>query len=572
MEQSNSSGPEKQKQRRRRPRGVLILILCVVALIAVGLLVSTGGPRVPQRAYVVLRVGAELPARPPDDLEAFVFGLGGPSIPDLYRTLTYAVSDKRIAGVLLDLRGGNLDLADAHELRDLLVALRSSGKTVVAYSNDMSLRAWYVTTAADAVVLNPAGYLRLTGLGLKVFLFGELLEKLGLEADLKKVGRYKTAYETLTSTELTQPSRQVLESLVDESWNELLADIARARGLDQAALKEIIDGGPLPAKAAQEKKLVDALVWRHELEAFVKEKIGGANLEPFAWSLYADAVRGAGTKVAYFPLTGSIMSGSTAGRGILAADTAARHLGRLAEDPEIAAVVLRVDSPGGDALASARLFQAVRATRKKKPVVVTMGEAAASGGYYVAAGADFIVAHPFTLTGSIGIFGGKVVAAGLLNEVGLRQENFRRGAYAGFYDPLTPFDEAARTKLLEELSFLYDRFLTDVAEGRRTEVEAVRDVAEGRVWSGREAVERKLVDELGGLPRAVAKAAELARIHGGVDLVLWPPRKSWYEELFSGGGNEAVDGRLRMGIIDLLKRNLFSARPLALSPFTVMWE
>jgi protease-4 len=567
MEQS-----EPKKRRRRFPLGFAIVGLCAVVAVIAAVVLLSRGPSVPDRALVVMRIGAKLPPRPPDDLEAMFFGRSGPPIPDLYRSLTRAASDDRVAGVLLDLQDGAVGLAQARELRDLVLELRRAGKKVVAYANDLTLGSWYLATAADSVAVNPAGYLRLTGLGVKVLMFAGLLEKIGLKADLEKIGQYKTAWETLTAAELSEPSRRALEGIVEDSWAQLLADIGEARGLEPVALEAIINEGPIPAEAAKEKQLLDALVWRGDLDGFVEKTIG-AEAEPFSWYTYAECVRNeaSGARIAYLALAGAIGPGTKEERSMLAADWAAAELRHLAEDGSVAAVVLRVDSPGGDALASARLYHAVRETRKKKPVVVSMGEAAASGGYYVAAAADHIVAHPFTLTGSIGIFGGKIVAAELADTIGLGHEDFRRGEFAAFYDPFQPFSEKGRAKLRTELSFLYERFLRDVAEGRGKPLESIREVAQGRVWTGKEALARELVDELGGLGRAVAKAKELARVDGDVQLVLWPPRKTWYQELFTRGEEDgAIGGGL--GLANLLARNLSTGRPLALSPFAILWN
>jgi protease IV len=559
-----------ERRRRRFPWGLFVFGLCVLGAIGLCVAVFFRGPSVPERAILVVRLGEGLRVSPPGQLEALILGAGDPALPDLYRALTAALTDRRVIGVLLDLQSGSLDLADAREIRQLVGGLRAAGKKVIAYGDDLSLRAWYVASAADSVVLNPAGYLRLTGIGLRVLLFGGVFEKIGVRAELLRIGKYKTAWEAYTGSELSEDSRDAMNHLVDVSWAQLLDELSAARGIETKRLEGFIAVGPIPAPAAEEHKLVDALRWRPDLDAFVKEKID-ETATCCSWRLYAEAVAGTanGTRIAYVPLAGAIMAG-TQPRGFLAADLAIRHLTEAAEEPSIAAVIVRVDSPGGDALASRRLYQAIRDVRKKKPVVVSMGAMAASGGYYAAAAGDFVIAHPFTLTGSIGIFGGKLVVRELLDRIGLAHESFRRGDFAGINDPLDPLTEKARDALKRELAELYDRFIADVAEGRGVSVETIRDAAEGRVWTGKDAVERKLVDGLGGVGDAVAKAKELARIPGAVDLVLWPPAKTWYQEIFGGAGEEGSPPAA--GLAGIVQEILGTGRPPALAPVALLRE
>ncbi|HAK95469.1 MAG TPA: signal peptide peptidase SppA [Planctomycetes bacterium] len=558
---------EQARPRKRRVLRKLILLLVLAGIAAWVCVRLFGTPGLPAHAILVLRVGDALPIAPADGFEALLFGQRGPALPALHTALARGARDARVEGVFLDLRDGSLGLADARELRRLLIEFRKERKPVIAYADDMSLRAWYVASACDKVVMNPAGYLQLTGTSLRVLLFGDLLKRLKLKADLERVGRYKTAFETMTDNKLSPPSREALQRISDAVWEQLIGELAEGRSIEREALEELIDQGPLPARAAEEKKLVDALKWRDELDAYVKGAVG-APAELVSFERYAaGSGRGAAiARIAYLPLAGTILAGGE-GRGLIAADAVVAQLGALRDDPSIAAIVVRVDSPGGDAIASASLYRAIRSARLKKPVVVSMGAAAASGGYYLAAAADYIVAQPFTLTGSVGIFGGKIVADELLAWAEISQETFRHGAFAGLYDPFEPLNDTTRAAVRRELEDMYERFVRDVAEGRNLPVEAVEAVAGGRVWTGDDACRHKLVDALGGLDTALAKAKELARIEGDAALILWPPAKAWYEQLVAAERDPDGLGRLRA-----LKRALCAGRPLALLPFGMSWD
>ncbi len=574
--------------------GFAVLLLLAAVITAVVLFT---GPHVPKKSVLTLTIGSTLPARPSDGLQQFFAGRATPSLYNLYTTLQQAAADDRIQGLCLTLQSGSLDFAQACEARRLITQFRSSGKKVIAYSSDLSLRAWYVATACDRIVLNPYGSVRLTGLGLRVFLLKDLLEQtLGLKADFERIGRYKTAPETLTADKLSDPVNEAFERIVALAWQELIRHASKSRTLTPGELEALINAGPLAAEAAVEKKLVDALKWSHDLEAYVKKEVeDGIRLFPWESYCQAQSKGSGGSKIGYIAMDGMITSASAPLSRRITAGPVSRRLQELADNTSIKAILIRLDSPGGDALASAQIHQAVRKVRKKKPVVVSMGSNAASGGYYIASAADYIVAEPFTLTGSIGIFGGKITLGGLAQKAGVKWEDFRKGACAAFYDPLEPFTAGQREILKAELKRLYKKFVSDAARGRGLSVEALEKAAQGRVWTGGDAVDLKLIDALGGLEEAVQKAKELAHVSGPAALVLWPPTRSWYEQLLSP--NEVAAESSSTGAAQYLQalsqlpslglppdRNgdilfqralhtlcfeLFSGRPLTLAPFTV---
>lgn len=579
---------------------VVLAAVCSFFVVATVIIIFSG-PSVPDQAILVVSLDDTMPAKPRDALSTLLLGSQGPSVFELYKVLSAAAEDDRVLGVCLELRGGGLGYADACDIKAMLSRLKSRGKKVVAYAHDLSFQAWALATGCDQVLLNPCGYVRLGGVQVQVMLLKGLLEGiLGVRADFQRVGLFKTMPETLNQDALSEQSRLALKRLVDGTWEQLLKDMAGGRGLSTADMEAIIQEGPISAREARKKKLVDALVWQDELKDRLKREIHG-DAEWIDFETYAEAMSASvrESKIAYLPITGMITPDSS-GNGMLweaaNADAIIRHLTEAREDPTVKAVVLRVDSPGGDAISSARLYHAVRVTRKVKPVVVSMGACAASGGYYLAAGADYIVAHPYTLTGSIGIFGGKVVATELARKWGVQWERFSRGAFTGMFDPLRKFESHELEALKKQLTAMYKQFVADVAVGRREREDIIEKAAQGRVWLGKDALAMNLVNELGGLDAAIEKARALVHLKDDAALVLWPPPQSWLQSILNprqsclvqgesglplhgimngsmhGPGYGPMQASMFSSIYASLQKTFFSGRPLALQPFTLFWR
>jgi len=561
MESSEPKRSSKPKRRLRKLGCLVVLLLSAAVLLAVA--VFTAGPSVPKEAALLITLTGDPPATERPALERLLLGAGNPAVPALFEGLSAAQADERIKLVVLELPGGGLSLAQADEIRGMLNALKKKKKKIILYANDLSLSGYLAGCPADAVYLNPAGSVRLAGLSLDVFLLGDLLRKCGVSARLVREGRYKTAFEVLSRNELSPESRMALEELLDSIWPELLDWIAAARKVPRKRIESLVDRGVLTAKEALGAGLVDGTCWRFDLKAICR-KVASSEVELLTWENWRRS-QGTpkGAQVAYFPLTGMIAGGLEGPANLLAADKVVRELERLRETTEIKGVILRVDSPGGDALASARLYREVARLAEAKPVVVSMGEVAASGGYYLAAGASSIVTHSFTLTGSIGVFGGKLDLRGALEKLGVKVESFSRGKYGGLYDPFAPPVEGEQEVLAKEIRWIYERFVGDVALGRRMQIAEVKKAAEGRLWSGKDALRLNLVDRLGGLAEAVQQVKTLANISGPVRLVRWPPGRKWYD-LFLGSGQAASSSALF--------EKLFSARVFALCPYFVMWN
>jgi protease-4 len=469
------------------------------------------------KRVAVIDLDRSLPYQP----QPVLFGTTAESYVHLLQRLDSAATDRHVKGMLLDLSGPPLSWAQLEELRDAVAKVRAEGKPVVAYlSGSPSNGAYYLASACDKVYLHPAGSLDLIGLSLESQFFAGALDLVGVKAQYAKRADYKSSPEQWTNTEPSDPAREQMNALADDLFDALTAGIAEGRGMESDAVVGLIDEGPFTAAEALEKGLVDELYYPDELEdklegvfpkGFELDDLYGAFPETSGWEHRK--------QVAIVYVDGPIVGGESQSPGLLSggntgSSTVVRQLRQAAEDSPVKAVVLRVDSPGGSAFASDEIWRAVEQLQEEgKPVVVSMGGVAASGGYYVAAGADAIFAEPTTITGSIGVYGGKFSLGELYEKVGVGYEIYGRGRKASMYSmsrEMDPVEYEALDRMIEDT---YDQFKERVATGRGLELDEVEEVARGRVWSGARAKEVGLVDELGGLQAAIT----YAKVEAGLD-------------------------------------------------------
>lgn len=449
-----------------------------------------------------------------------------------------AAGDARIQGLYLKLDGPAGGLASMQEIRDAVVELREAGKPCVAYAENLDMSSYYLASACDNVVLAPGGTNMVMGMSANITYYAGTFEKLGVQPELEHVGDFKSAVEPYERTGPSEAASQAMDFLLDGIWDETVSAIAEGRGRTVEEVQQWVDEPALSPSAALERGMVDALAFPDQVAA----RVHAASEEGWAATLaeqpedvdpkaldkrftkfkeYLKGVRSGdkrrGPAVAVVHADGPIVSGDSEG-GLfgdanLADKTFARWMKEVRESDDVKAVVLRVNSPGGSGLASDMMWREITRTQAAgKPVVVSMANYAASGGYFIAAPADWIVAQPSTITGSIGVFGGKLNLAGAYDKIGLTTHSYTRGAEADLFSPTAGFSEDGRQAFRRFLADFYGHFLDRVADGRDMTPDQVHEVAQGRVWTGRQAVERGLVDELGGLHTAVAKAAELAEL------------------------------------------------------------
>jgi protease-4 len=489
--------------------------------------------------------------------------------------LERAQFDSRIGGVLLRPRGGGMPLAYAQELRLQIAALRAAGKPVVCHLESAAGSDYYACAAADRTFIDPAGDVRLMGTASTVMLFGDTLRKIGVRADFIRIGAQKSAPEQYTQSTMSDEAREQTRGILDEAHRRVLFDLARDLEISESQVADLIDGGPYLARSAVSKKLLDGVADRSELDDDDLSVFGGRRPTrslPESHSRAWGRARGVGVIV----IDEQIVDGENVDVPFIdihmtGGDTIVRELESMAADPMIGAIVLRVDSPGGAALASDRIWRAVRRARKSKPVVASMGAVAASGGYYVACAADEIWADPSTLTGSIGIFYGKVDVAGLAEMLGVGLESFGRGKHAGAESLFRPFTDEERAALADVMRTYYRLFLSRVAEGRAMSVEAVDVLGRGRVYSGDAAQGVGLVDRLGGFTSALLRARALAGVSADAPVAVRPLRRDGLLDYVLGGGLsvQTEDATVEASATGSLLELPAAARPLVRAALTL---
>jgi len=553
---------------------VVVLLACAVlvsaALVAFSWVAFSRPPGVPTKGVLVLKLQgdiAEISTNPFDSL--FVEPI---TVRNVTEALRAAKTDPRITGVLLRPIQAPALWGKVQELRDALVDFKSSGKPLVAFLEFASEREYVLASAAARVVLVPAGQLNLTGLAsYQVFLRGTF-DKIGATPDLLHIGDYKTAVNTFTEKGFTPAHREMTESLNHDTFEQLVAAIARARGKSADEVRGLIDEGPMLPDAALEHGLVDDVAYYDEIG---KTSDLGDGFAELSLDRYLTVARGTrpslkAPRLAVLYAVGTIVSGNGSGPtgSDVGSDKLTEAIREIRNDDSIKAVVLRVDSPGGSTVASDVIWRELMLLRARKPLVVSMSDLAASGGYYIAMPGHVIVAQPGTLTGSIGIFSGKFVTGGTYGKLGMQIEAVSEGKYAEMYSPTRTFNAAERRKVEEHMQAFYDQFVEKVAESRASTPEKIDAIAQGRVWTGRQAREHGLVDELGGLPRAIAIAQQRAGIakDEAVNVVVYPRKPTVFEALtLLGGGQGARAAMVEALLPEADRRTLAAVRqPLRL--------
>ncbi|MFN7143300.1 MAG: signal peptide peptidase SppA, partial [Myxococcota bacterium] len=457
-----------------------------------------------------------------------------PLVTEVAANIRRAAKDDRIQGLYLEVGSIGAGWAATQEIRDAVADFSASGKPCHAYGETFDNKAYYLASACENVYIAPAGLMLLNGFEVTTEYYAGTLEKIGVKSNFEHVGDYKSAVEPFERTGPSEAAALATNEMLDSLYEQLVAGISKGRGMDTEQVRALVNDPPITPEAALAAGLVDGLKYRDE----VREGIAGEERTDLADYREASSPLGASRSIAIVHAEGQIISGESGspvfGGAMVGDRTLAELFEEVREDEDVAAVVLRVNSPGGSGLASDAIWHEIKRTREAgKPVVVSMGDYAASGGYYIAAAADAIVAQPGTLTGSIGVFGGKMNLAGLYDKLGITFHTWQRGQLAGMLSSTRDFSDVERAKFRQFLEGFYDVFLTRVADGRGMTKEEVHQVAQGRVWTGAQAKERKLVDELGGVDVAIAKARTLAGVPEDEELGILrlPKRRTFLDEL-----------------------------------------
>jgi protease-4 len=517
----------------------LILIAGLVAL-ALYLLLPRFEASIATGSILVLDLSGEFVEAAESPLFSRLLGEPRRPFVSLLSEIAKAGRDDRLAAVVLRLRGLQVGWAKAQELREAIEELAQSGRHVVAYIELETFSSnldYFVASAAEEVYASPATRGSIVGLTAEYLFLGGLWELFGVEVEVERVGRYKTAADTFAARSMSEANREMAEALIDSLDAQFAGGIAASRDLRRDAVRAAIDAAPIDPQEMFSHGLIDEALFFDELV----EKLGGG---PLVRGVEYAAVTPESVgfdPVARFALvygSGGVVLGdgpnSPMGSPVLASDAVSEALEGAARDPEIDAIIFRIDSPGGSALASDIVWRAVeRAKQQDKPVIASFSDVAASGGYYVAAGANAIVASPASITGSIGVFALRPVLGGLYEKLDIGFESLVRGAHADLQLSSQPLSEASRERMRAAVVSIYDLFVERVAEGRALERERVDDLGRGRVWTGAQAVERDLVDALGGLRTATRRAKEELELDPDADvaLVVYPPPKTLAEQV-----------------------------------------
>jgi protease IV len=529
----------------------IVVIVAVVAI--VGLVQGDGLPD-------AMVLSLDLRNRPADSAPAdFAFGPREATVMDIVLNLEAAGSDTRVKGVYVRLGSGDLGVAQAEEIAAAFKRFRAKGKFVIVHSQGFlgnGLGDYVTASAGSQIWMQPKSPFLSAGETASRFYLHGLLNKIGVEAQFAKRADYKSAPETLTADAMSAPDREQTAALLQSRYRAALNDAAAARKVAPAKLAALFDASAQSAETVKKAGLIDRIGYDDDAERDAKKR-AGAEAETVAFAHYA-AVRSAGTLTALAPriavveVCGEIVDGGSGGNPFTddsaraGGDDIAGAIRDAAADSSIKAIVLRIDSPGGSVTASDQIWDAVNKARKSgKPVVVSMGSVAASGGYYVAMGADRIVAEPATVTGSIGVFAGKIAIDRTLKKIGVGVAELGVGRNALMNSPITPFTDEQLKTLDTQVGDIYADFTAKVAAGRKMPPAKVQDVAKGRVWSGTDAKANGLVDRLGGFWTAVEEARKLSKIEAKskVAYVVYPQPKGLIETLQQWFGGASVAAR-----------------------------
>lgn len=560
----------------------IVAVLGLVGFVGAGivLLKFSAAKPLPDAIVLTADLTGGLSDEPDPDAAARVLFGEKSTLRDFVDAVDRAAADPRVKALFVELGDDSLGLAKTQQVRDTIAAFRAKGKFALAYADTFGeggpgTRPYYLATACDQIWLQPMGEVGLTGLRAETPFLKGLLDKLGIVADFDHREEFKTAANSLTETAMTAAQREEIEGLLTSVWGQIEGGIAAARGLAPDKIGAAVDRAPLSADEARALGLVTRIGYRDQALAEARAHAGGgASLMTFAHYLKAAGRPNAsGSQIALIYGTGLITRGGGPAGALAAEDNfTPRAIGRAfaaaSRNKDVRAIVFRIDSPGGSATASETIWRDVEeAQQRGKPVIVSMGDVAASGGYYVAAPADRIVAEPATLTGSIGVLGGKIVVGGLMQKLGVTTDAAQRGANAGMFSAAADFTPQQRARLAAELDGTYAGFKQHVAAGRHLSADAVEAVAKGRVWSGAEAKQKGLVDALGGYETAFRLAREAAKLadDAPIDIVVYPRERGLVATLLArlrGDDEEPATSAAARGLATL--RLLVSAVAAAL--------
>lgn len=558
--------------------GLVILIFAFAAIRFAG----SFGERpvtVADGSTLVLKLDGSVPEKASPEIPLPFFQAQTPmTVQEVWETLRRAAGDSRIKGILFEPRGLEIGWAKMQELHEEIAQFKKSGKPVVTFLQGASAREYYLATATDRIWVAPEDALDVKGLAAESMFVKNGLDKLGVKFDVIHAGKYKDAGDMLTQTMMSPETREVLNQILDQYYGNLIDTIAQGRKQQPDVVRADIDNGPFLAKEALSKGLIDGLGYEDQAVEDMKSRLKQNDLKRVTGKAYL-AVRqpssGTTRRIALVVGEGEITAGSGNESANDPGFTAAgfiKLLKQVENDSSINGVILRVDSPGGDAVASDNILHEAKNLSNKKPLVISMSDLAASGGYYISVTGDPIVAYPNTLTGSIGVIFARMNLHGLFDKIGVNEQLLTRGQYADLDSVYQPLSDAEHQKIAGQIDAFYSAFVSRVAEGRKKNFDQIEPIAQGRVWLGEQARKNGLVDELGGIDRAVELIRQKAHIgaNENIALVPYPGKRSVFDLLFNRSDDSAtLDIALEKMLCKLPVRSLRSGGFLKLMPYAI---
>jgi protease-4 len=521
--------------------GVLVTIVFIVVVLAVAAKMASGRkPTIASNSVLVLNLEDEIPEVPEMELEIPLFqSQTSPTIRDLWTSIHAAASDPRIKAIALKPRHLSVGWAKLQELREDLAAFKRSGKPVYAYLQTPGMHEYYLASIADRIYVSPDDYLQVKGFRVESTFIKGTLDKLGIGFDVDHIGRYKDAGDALTRTNMSPETKEVLNQVLDQIYSSFSNAVAEGRHKSTAQVQALIDQGPFLAAPAKQAGLVDELGYESQMYRDLASAAKSGGLAKLSYKTYARSTPGNGVRIALLSGEGDIIRGKIDqpfGQGqVIASETFSKTIEQVRNDSSVRGVILRVDSPGGDAVASDEILHELRLLAASKPLVISMSDLAASGGYFISMTGNTVVAYPNTITGSIGVIYGKPNLHGLYDKLGITKDILARGRFAEIDSDYKPLTEAEKQKLHEGIMSTYRSFVSKVAAARKKTYEQIDPLAQGRVWMGAQANKNGLVDRLGGLDVAVDLIREKAKLgpKAAVNLISYPPRRSLLDALFN---------------------------------------
>ena len=558
------------------------LVLVILGFAAVRMASTFGGERpvsVSDNSALVLNLEGTVPEQAPVDIAIPYIQQQPPlTVLDTWKLLRRAAGDTRVKALVLEPRGLDAGWAKLQELRAEIIAFKQSGKPVYAYLRNATMREYYLATAADKIYMAPEDELDVKGLRAELTFYKATLDKLGVSMEFEHVGKYKDAPDEFTKTSPSPETLEVTNQILDQYYGNMVQVIAEGRKLPPGAVRGVIDQGPFIGKNALDSGLVDGLIFEDEMLAQINTqvKVGLKKIGARSYSRAAGADPSGQPRIAFVTGDGEITRGDpnedVSDTGITAFGMV-KQLRQVADDSSIKGVILRIDSPGGDGIASDDILHEMKALSKKKPVLISMSDLAASGGYFIAMTGDPILAYPNTLTGSIGVFFGKVNLSGLYDKIGIKKELLTRGRFAAIDSETRPLSPEEKDKVQKEIQVFYRGFVERVAEARKRSYDQVEPLAQGRVWLGTQAKMNGLVDEIGGLDRAVEMIKQRTNIPASqqVTLVTYPPRRSLLELLLrSSNDNSELESAIQSVVGKLPWKSLAHGGVQRLMPYSLV--